>query len=56
MLSADSPEINKLLALWAEGNWNALPALRPLLYQELSRVARQQLRKIPAARTGEAPA
>jgi RNA polymerase sigma factor (TIGR02999 family) len=51
MLSADSPEIDKLLALWGEGNRDALPALIPLLYQELRRVARQQLRKVPAART-----
>ena len=51
MLSADSPEIDKLLALWGEGDRDALPALIPLLYQELRRVARQQLRKVPAART-----
>jgi RNA polymerase sigma-70 factor (ECF subfamily) len=51
MLSPDSPEIDTLLALWGDGNRDALPALMPLLYNELCRVARQQLRRTPSAHT-----
>jgi RNA polymerase sigma factor (TIGR02999 family) len=47
----DPPEIDALLVMWGEGNRDALHALMPLLYEELRRVARQQLRRSPSART-----
>jgi RNA polymerase sigma factor (TIGR02999 family) len=47
----DLPEIEALLAMWGEGDREALRSLMPLLYDELRKVARQQLRRIPAART-----
>jgi RNA polymerase sigma factor (TIGR02999 family) len=51
MPMTDLPEIEALLAIWGEGDREALYSLMPLLYDELRRVARQQLRKIPAAHT-----
>ena len=51
MLKTDSTEIEALLAMWREGDRDALRGLMPLLYEELRRVARQQLRRAPAART-----
>ena len=51
MTIPDSQGIDALLAMWGEGNRDALRALIPLLYDELRRVARQQLRRAPAART-----
>ena len=53
---ADSPQIDALLALWGEGDRDALRSLMPLLYEELRRVARQQLRRVPLARTLQATA
>ncbi|QNI31710.1 sigma-70 family RNA polymerase sigma factor [Alloacidobacterium dinghuense] len=47
----DSPEIDALLAKWGEGDRDALRGLIPLLYDELRRVACQQLRRAPSART-----
>ena len=47
----DSPEIEALLALWGEGDRDALRALVPLIYDELRRVARQQLRRDISPRT-----
>jgi RNA polymerase sigma factor (TIGR02999 family) len=47
----DSPEIDALLAKWGEGDRDALRGLIPLLYDELRRVASQQLRRAPSART-----
>lgn len=44
----DSAGIDALLAMWGEGDREALRALMPLLYDELRRVARQQLRRAPA--------
>ena len=51
MATTDLPEIDALLALWGEGDRKALRDLMPLLYDELRRVARQQLRRTPSART-----
>jgi RNA polymerase sigma factor (TIGR02999 family) len=51
MATTNSPEINQFLTMWGEGDRNALPALIPLLYDELRRVARKQLRRTPSART-----
>jgi RNA polymerase sigma factor (TIGR02999 family) len=51
MPTADSPEIDGLLAMWGEGDRDALRTLIPLLYDELRRVARQQLRRNPSPRT-----
>ena len=51
MTTSDSPEIDQLLMMWGEGDRNALRALMPLLYDELRRAARQQLRRAPSART-----
>jgi RNA polymerase sigma factor (TIGR02999 family) len=51
MPTTDSPEINALLAMWGEGNQDALRFLIPLIYDELRRVARQQLRRVRSPRT-----
>jgi RNA polymerase sigma factor (TIGR02999 family) len=51
MPRTDTPEIDKLLAMWGAGDGEALRSLMPLLYEELRRVARQQLRRSPSART-----
>src|SRR5215469_13801870 len=51
MPTSDSPEIDALLAMWGEGDHDALRGLMPLLYDELRRVARQQLRRTPSPRT-----
>jgi len=51
MLRTNSPEIEALLAKWREGDRDALGCLMPLLYEELRKVARQQLRRTSAART-----
>jgi RNA polymerase sigma factor (TIGR02999 family) len=51
MLRTNSPEIDALLARWKEGDRDALGRLMPLLYEELRKVARQQLRRAPDART-----
>lgn len=51
MPMTDLPEIEALLAMWGKGDREALSSLMPLLYAELRKVARQQLRKTPAART-----
>ena len=51
MPTTDSPEIDALLAMWGEGNLDALRSLIPLIYDELRRVARQQLRRAPSPRT-----
>src|SRR5215469_6864564 len=51
MPTSDSPEIDALLAMWGEGDHDALRGLMPLLYDELRRVARQQLRRSPSPRT-----
>ena len=51
MPTTDSPEIDALLAMWGEGNRDALRSLIPLIYDELRRVARQQLRRTPSPRT-----
>jgi RNA polymerase sigma factor (TIGR02999 family) len=47
----DSPEIDALLAKWGERDRDALRGLMPLLYDELRRVARKQLRRNPSPRT-----
>lgn len=51
MPMTDSSDVESLLAMWGKGDRDALRALIPLLYNELRKVARQQLRKVPAART-----
>jgi RNA polymerase sigma factor (TIGR02999 family) len=51
MPRTDLPEIDELLAKWGEGDREALRSLIPLLYEELRRVARQQLRRTPTPRT-----
>src|SRR5579859_7288177 len=51
MPAPNPQEIDALLAMWREGDRDALRGLLPLLYDELRRVARQQLRRAPAART-----
>lgn len=48
---ADPSQIEALLAMWGEGDRDALRGLMPLLYEELRKVARQQLRRVPDART-----
>lgn len=45
MPRTDLPEIDELLAKWGEGDQEALRALIPLIYEELRRAARQQLRR-----------
>jgi RNA polymerase sigma factor (TIGR02999 family) len=56
MSIADPSDIDALLALWGEGDRDALRSLMPLLYDELRRAARQQLRRVPQARTLQATA
>jgi RNA polymerase sigma factor (TIGR02999 family) len=51
MPRTDLPEINELLAKWGAGDREAIRALIPLLYEELRRVARQQLRRARSPRT-----
>jgi RNA polymerase sigma factor (TIGR02999 family) len=51
MLPADPQKIEELLAIWGGGDLGALEALLPLLYDELRNVARQQMRRVPSART-----
>src|SRR5579862_1857496 len=51
MPRTEQPEIDQLLTKWGAGDREALPALIPLIYDELRRVARQQLRRGPPART-----
>jgi RNA polymerase sigma factor (TIGR02999 family) len=51
MPRADLPEIDELLAKWGAGDREALRSLIPLIYEELRRVARQQLRRAPSPRT-----
>lgn len=48
MPRTDLPEIDELLAKWGAGDREALRALIPLIYEELRRVARQQLRRAPS--------
>ncbi len=45
MQATAPPAISQLLARWREGDHEALRALVPLLYDELRRVAHQNLRK-----------
>ncbi len=51
MARTDLPEIEELLAKWGAGDREALRALIPLIYEELRKVARQQLRRAPSPRT-----
>lgn len=51
MSPTEPPRIEELLAVWGDGDRNALSPLISLLYDELRKMARQQMRKIPAART-----
>ena len=51
MPTGDSPEIDALLGMWGEGDRDALRRLIPLLFDELLRVARQQIRRSPSHRT-----
>jgi hypothetical protein len=51
MPRTNSPEINELLATWENGDRDILQALTPLIYDELRRIARKQLRRIPSARS-----
>jgi RNA polymerase sigma-70 factor, ECF subfamily len=44
----DLPEIDDLLAKWGAGDREALRSLIPMIYQELRKVARQQLRRAPS--------
>ena len=45
MLRTDPPEIDDLLALWGEGDREALRALIPLIYGELRKTAHGQIRR-----------
>src|SRR5579859_6036765 len=47
----DPREIESLLEMWGKGDREALRSLMPILYHELRKVARQQMRKVPGART-----
>ena len=53
MPMTDLPEIEALQVMRGKGDREALRYLIPLLCDKLRKVARQQLRKIPAARTLE---
>jgi hypothetical protein len=56
MLRTDSPEIDARLAMCRAGGRDVLHSLMPLLYEELRRVARQQLRRTPSAHTPQTTA
>lgn len=45
MNSPSEANVTRLLRAWSEGDRDALDALMPLVYEELSRVARRQLAK-----------
>src|SRR5579862_3665238 len=51
MPDRDPPEFAELMGMWKEGDREAFKALIPLLYEELRRIARQQLRRTPSVRT-----
>ena len=51
MPRTDLPEIDELLIKWGEVDQEALRALIPLIYEELRRAARQQLRRTPPPHT-----
>jgi RNA polymerase sigma factor (TIGR02999 family) len=51
MPETDPPEFDELMEMWREGDQDAFKALIPPLYQELRRIARQQLRKAPPIQT-----
>jgi RNA polymerase sigma-70 factor (ECF subfamily) len=51
MPRTDLSEIDELLVKWGAGDREALRSLIPLIYEELRRVARQQLRRAPSPRT-----
>jgi RNA polymerase sigma-70 factor (ECF subfamily) len=51
MPRTESPEIEELLTKWGAGDREALRSLIPLIYEELRKVARQQLRRAPSPRT-----
>lgn len=42
---ASEHELTKLLSAWADGDGGALERLTPLVYEELRRIARQQMRR-----------
>ena len=56
MLRTDSPEIDGRLAIFRAGDRDVLRGLMPFLYEELRRVARQQLRPTPCAHTPQTTA
>ena len=47
-MSTSPSDVTRLLRLWAEGDTDALNRLVPLMYTELSRLARQRLRHEPS--------
>src|SRR5262245_27229641 len=49
-------EVSRLLRAWSLGNRSALDALMPLVYAELRRMARRELRRQSAGQTLEATA
>lgn len=51
MTPTDPDAVEGLLAKWGAGDREALQRLVPLLYEELRRIARGQLRRSPSART-----
>jgi RNA polymerase sigma factor (TIGR02999 family) len=51
MPESDPPEFAELMGMWKAGDREAFKALIPLLYEELRRIARQQLRRAPSVRT-----
>jgi RNA polymerase sigma factor (TIGR02999 family) len=51
MPRTDLPDIEELLTKWGAGDREALRSLIPLIYEELRRVARQQLHRAPSPRT-----
>ena len=56
MPEPDPAEFAELMELWKGGNREAFKALIPPLYEELRRVARQQIRKAAPVRTLETTA
>ncbi len=51
MLNVDSHQITLLLADWSKGDEFALEQLMPLVYEELRRMARRYMRRLPSGHT-----
>jgi len=56
MSTGAAEQVSGLLVAWSKGDEHALKTLVPMIYPELRRIARQQLRRQPAGHTLESAA